>query len=91
LNLENLTMNITTLKIFATPAVAPQRGANWGAALFVAAWRGLERLLGTAPRKLTRAEEAAEVREMAWRLRDSDPGFAADLMAAADRHEAIIR
>lgn len=31
--------------------------------------------------------EAAEVRTMAWRVRDSQPGFASDLLAAADRHE----
>jgi hypothetical protein len=33
------------------------------------------------------AEQAAEVREFASRLRRSEPGFAADLLAAADRHE----
>jgi len=44
--------------------------------------------LGAGPtRALTRAEEAAEVRAMATRVRDSDPGFANDLYAAADRHE----
>ena len=37
----------------------------------------------------TRAEEAQEVRAMAARLRQSDPGFAADLAAAADRHEGL--
>jgi hypothetical protein len=34
-----------------------------------------------------RAREAAEVREWAVSLQRSDPGFAADLFAAADRHE----
>jgi hypothetical protein len=33
------------------------------------------------------AREAAEVREMAHRLQHSEPGFASDLLAAADRHE----
>ena len=32
-------------------------------------------------------EEANELREVAANYRKSDPGFAADLMAAADRHE----
>ena len=41
------------------------------------------------PRKLTRAEEAAPVREMAWRVRENDPGFSADLYAAAARHESL--
>jgi len=40
-------------------------------------------------RKLSRTEEAAGVREMAHRLQATDPGFAADLMVAADRHEML--
>ena len=32
-------------------------------------------------------EDAARVRELATRYQDSNPGFAADLRAAADRHE----
>ena len=39
------------------------------------------------PRPLTRAEEAARLRELAAQY-DSQPGFAADLRAAADRHLA---
>jgi hypothetical protein len=33
------------------------------------------------------AEEAADVRALADQYRRSDPGFASDLYAAADRHE----
>jgi hypothetical protein len=33
--------------------------------------------------------EAAAVREMAYRHLKTDPGFAADLFAAADRHERV--
>jgi len=44
------------------------------------------------PRELTTAEAAAReavlVRALARHHLCSDPGFAADLMAAADRHEA---
>jgi hypothetical protein len=36
---------------------------------------------------LTAREEADELREMACRLAASDPHFAQDLYAAADRHE----
>ena len=36
----------------------------------------------------TDARDAARVREMARRLQASDPGFASDLFAAADRHDA---
>jgi hypothetical protein len=39
----------------------------------------------------TRVEEAAEVRELARRLQATDHGFAADLFAAADRHENAAR
>ena len=41
------------------------------------------------PRKLSRAEEAAEVREMAYQVQYTDPGFASDLFGAAARHEAL--
>ncbi len=34
-------------------------------------------------------KEAREVREQAWRYTKTDPGFAADLYAAADRHETL--
>ena len=40
-----------------------------------------------AHHRLSLIEEANEVREMAAAYRKSDPGFAADLMSAADRHE----
>jgi hypothetical protein len=47
-----------------------------------------EPLLRAPKRRVpTRAEEAAAVREMAIGLQASDPSFAADLMAAANRHE----
>jgi hypothetical protein len=35
------------------------------------------------------AREAAEVRRMAHLFDKTDPGFAADLYAAADRHERV--
>lgn len=84
-------MSTTTLKVVGIPEVIPKRGSRWGAALFVAAWQGIARLFVAAPRALSRAEEAAEVREMARRLQGTDPGFAADLLAAADRHETSDR
>ena len=84
-------MTTSTFKVLSVPAAAPQRGARLGAALFVAAWNGVAGLFKTAPRVLSAAEEAAEVRDMARHLQMSDPGFASDLMAAADRHEAASR
>ena len=40
-------------------------------------------------RRKSRAEEAAEVRALARRVQHSDPGFASDLLAAADRHDNL--
>ena len=37
------------------------------------------------------AIEAQCVRDMADTYRETDPGFAADLYAAASRHEALVR
>ena len=53
---------------------------------------GLWRLVAARPSRtdasaVSAVAEAAEVRAMAWRLRGSQPGFASDLLAAADRHE----
>jgi hypothetical protein len=38
-------------------------------------------------RRLSLVEEANELREYAHQFQRNDPSFAADLMAAADRHE----
>lgn len=51
----------------------------------------LQRLMvGTARKPVPRdpVREAAEVRTLAQSIRGHDPRFAADLFAAADRHEA---
>lgn len=68
------------------------RGARMAAEVFTAGARLLARLaVGTAPAATlsSRAREAADVREMASSLQATDPGFAADLYAAADRHEKL--
>jgi hypothetical protein len=49
------------------------------------AWRAATTKAEAAPRSL--ADELASVRELADSYRSSDPGFASDLYAAADRHE----
>jgi hypothetical protein len=57
----------------------------------------LDRLLSTlrrspvAPGPREIAREAAAVRELAWSHLKTDPGFAADLFAAANRHELLDR
>jgi hypothetical protein len=48
-------------------------------------WRAMTATAEAAPR--SRAEELASVRALADSYRRSDPGFASDLYAAADRHE----
>lgn len=80
-------MTTTVMVPAGMPTLAP-RGARVAADLAARLWnlaRGA--FATTAPRVRTRAEEAAEVREYASRLGRHDARFAADLFAAADRHE----
>jgi hypothetical protein len=49
------------------------------------AWRAMTTKPEPAPRSA--AEELASVRALADSYRRTDPGFASDLYAAADRHE----
>ena len=75
----------TTFDVVGVRRPAMPRGAAIAAALYT----GIARWLRTPAYKLTRGEEAAEVREMAYQMQDTDPGFAADLFAAAARHESL--
>jgi hypothetical protein len=80
----------------------PQKGDSVWRRAGRAVWRGLEAMKqslrrpskGTQPvPTLTRAQaaarEAAEVRNLAHSYSKSDPGLAADLYAAAERHERL--
>ena len=54
----------------------------------------LRRALGARPVMSATDEaaiEAQRVRDMAHTCSETDPGFAADLYAAASRHEALVR
>lgn len=81
---------MTTLTIIRPAPVAAPRGAEWAADAAVALYslwtkwheRRAERRLRQA-----RAEEASTVRRLADSLYAIDPRAAADLYAAADRHE----
>ncbi|MBL8328832.1 MAG: hypothetical protein JNJ71_08265 [Rubrivivax sp.] len=81
---------MTTISIHRPATVAEPRGARWAAE---AAWQFLSGAsrLGQAWRaaRVTqdRLSEAAAVRRLAVSWQDVDPRFAADLFAAADRHE----
>jgi hypothetical protein len=59
-------------------------------AVLQSGWRLLSRSLASTTAKVrSRAAEAAEVRALAQRWQKTDPGFAADLYAAAARHEGL--
>lgn len=80
---------MTTITTVHLAPLATPRGAVWAAEAAVGLWRwfGQLRARWAAPR-VSRLGEAEALRAFAMRFRDSDPGFAADLMAAADRHRA---
>ncbi|MBN8489212.1 MAG: hypothetical protein J0M20_15990 [Burkholderiales bacterium] len=83
---------ITSQTFHPAPTLGVPRGARIAATAFLALLSGLSRHLAhqvTAPRQRTRMDDAAEVREMARHWEHSDPGFAADLYAAAARHESL--
>jgi hypothetical protein len=84
---------MTSITVTGVPAAVPApRGAEWAARGAVAVWRLLSHWAAgrraepsSATHEAMRA--AAAVRAMAQRYAATDPGFAADLRAAADRHE----
>jgi hypothetical protein len=83
---------MSTIHLQVAPRVGPlnPRGSRLAAAVFIAVWRGLERLGQSAPPRATSpAKQAQEVRDMACEVQATDPRFAADLYAAADRHEQL--
>jgi len=82
-------MTTTTMDL----QVPQQRTAPRLAAPFAAAFAALLNALKPAERvnveENQAAREAADVRAMARQYLKTDPGFAADLFAAADRHEEL--
>jgi hypothetical protein len=80
-------MTTTTVQVLSVPTPAMPRGARVAASLFVRAARGLSAAFAAAP--ISRSQEAAQVRALAYEVRSADPRFAADLYAAADRHELL--
>ena len=78
-------MSHSTVNTLHIPTPAMPRGSSLAAALYEA----LASLFRRTPTRASIAREAAAVRELAFRMQDSDPGFAADLRAAADRHELL--
>ncbi|HSC00049.1 MAG TPA: hypothetical protein VLE45_09045 [Burkholderiaceae bacterium] len=76
---------MSTITVTGIAKVSEPRGAVWAARAASALWR----LFARQPRSAaeTAAHEAAMLRAMARHHMASEPGFAADLLAAADRHE----
>jgi hypothetical protein len=81
---------MTTITVHTPVPVRTPRAAAWAAVLFTGLLNWFES--GASKRQerreaADRCAEAAAVREYAHRFASHDPRFAADLMAAADRHE----
>lgn len=80
---------MTTITTVHPASITAPRGAVWAASAAVALVAVVQRMINrrrvATPR--SRAEEAEAVRRYAQTLRASDPGMAADLFAAADRHD----
>lgn len=84
---------MTTIHLQVAPRVGPTdpRGARLAAASFLAISSGMAALWRSArPRATSPQQDVRKVRELARSYRASDPGFAADLSAAADRHEQLV-
>jgi hypothetical protein len=84
---------MSSITVTGVATVKTPRGAVWAARGAAALWTALSRWLADNPLRVRSAVveaavEAARVRALARRHAATDPGFAADLMAAADRHEA---
>lgn len=58
-------------------------------ARLITAMRRLMSRSPLTPTQRDRAREVAEARALADSVRQTNPGFAEDLLAAADRHEAL--
>ena len=87
-------MNITLPRFASSTARPTARHSGTSAqpsTLIAGTFGAASRFFGTAalPVVDSRAKEAEEVRELAWSVRHSDPGFSADLYAAAARHEGL--
>lgn len=84
---------MTTITVNTPVAVAAPRGARWAAAAFaqLLAWmeRVTERRAESREVRAMKARvlEANRVRQLARDMAAYDPRFAAELYAAADRHE----
>jgi hypothetical protein len=82
---------MTTISVYPSAQARVPRGSTWAASAALSTWGLMSRLFGQgSPAKAASpTAEAAAVRALAREFMTSDPGFAADLFAAADRHEGV--
>jgi hypothetical protein len=82
--------DMTTITVSTPARVVAPRGALIAATWFAALLKGLEVVGSQRQARIAQADrlaETARVRVYAQEVRLHDPRFAADLLAAADRHE----
>jgi hypothetical protein len=81
---------MTSITVQSPIKVATPRATIWAASAFTQLLSWFESHSASRAERLEKADratEAAAVREYANRYTRHDPRFAADLLAAADRHE----
>ena len=81
---------MTTITVLAPLHVRTPRVTRLAATVFLGFLRLIERTTAIRSENrllASRVREAAAVREYAQRFEKHDPRFAADLLAAADRHD----
>jgi hypothetical protein len=79
---------MNTITVSGVAKVREPRGALWAAQAVIALWQALARRRRERAAEDEGAREIERVRALARHHMRTDPGFAADLLAAADRHEA---
>lgn len=81
---------MTTITVNTPAATAAPRGATWAGNLAAGLLSWLQRKNQERRERnalAARLADAAAVRRYAWQMETVDRRFAADLLAAADRHE----
>jgi hypothetical protein len=81
---------MTTITINTPVKVEAPRGAVWAATWFSKLLTGIDMLVESRVQRRLRTQRVAEanqVRQYAHEVMGQDRRFAADLLAAADRHE----
>ena len=81
---------MTTITINTPVKVEAPRGAAWAAIWFSKLLTGIDTLVESRAQQRLRTQRVAEanqVRQYAHEVMGQDRRFAADLLAAADRHE----